>query len=306
MVRAQFLIGIVFPLTIGTLISVLITGSLRVWNFILVLIIGLGLHLATDVYNDIYDTLQGADTPSSNTRNVMSGGSGLLLQHPDLLPQLYRIARFGLVLSFVALIALFLLFTIELLLWPFIIFIYAAAAFLSKYYTAAPIKLGYRGYGEILIWLSFGPMAIFLAALSQNIGYDPLYFSVMSITGFSTLTILWIGQLIDFEDDQQAGKQGMAIRLGKKRAIAGYMIIQLCIIINIIILGLFVFHPGWPLLFSLIPYAVLFPRISKRLTRTYDNASMLCPVGWWNALLYGTFNLVLILGLATIVGLKIL
>lgn len=50
------------------------------------------------------------------------------------------------------------------------------SAFLSKYYTAAPIKLGYRGFGEILVWFNFGPMAIALAGLSQNMMIQGVFY----------------------------------------------------------------------------------------------------------------------------------
>jgi len=93
MIRAQFLIGIVFPLVVGTLTVMSITGSFHVPGFLLVMLMGLGLHLATDVYNDIYDTKQGADTKVNERRNSYSGGSGILLEKPYLMARMYLIAR---------------------------------------------------------------------------------------------------------------------------------------------------------------------------------------------------------------------
>ncbi len=57
------------------------------------MIMGLGLHLATDVYNDIYDTKQGADTKGNERRNSYSGGSGILLEKPYLMARMYLVAR---------------------------------------------------------------------------------------------------------------------------------------------------------------------------------------------------------------------
>ncbi len=110
----------------------------------------------------------------------------------------------SLLLSFLAMIGLF--FVIDQTLWLYVSIIYFVSAFLSKYYTAAPFKFGYRGIGEILIWFSFGPMAIMLAGFSQNMMMQETFYAVMPATGFSTLTILWIGQLIDLPDDKAAGK----------------------------------------------------------------------------------------------------
>ena len=295
MLRAQFLIGIVFPLIVGTLTAFSISGSFRAPGFFLVMIMGLGLHLATDVYNDIYDTKQGADIKANERRNSFSGGSGILLEKPYLMAQMYLIARGGLLLSFLAMIGL--LFVIEQPLWMYVILIYAVSAFLSKYYTAAPLKFGYRGIGEILIWFSFGPMAIMLAGFSQNMMMQGTFYAVMPATGFSTLTILWIGQLIDLPDDKAAGKYGLVLRMGTKRASYGYLMIQILLILNILMLVFFIFHPGWPLLLALIPFVVLLPKIWSLIKKHHADPTQLVPVAKLNTVLYVLFSVFFILGL---------
>jgi AraC-like DNA-binding protein len=83
MIRAPFLSSIIVPIVTGTLLSAKIAGSFGIMEFLLVLFTGLGLHIATNVYNDIYDTLQGTDKVNVH-RNEYSGGSGVLLDNPDL------------------------------------------------------------------------------------------------------------------------------------------------------------------------------------------------------------------------------
>jgi 1,4-dihydroxy-2-naphthoate octaprenyltransferase len=295
MLRVQFLIGIVFPMIVGTLTAMSISGSFHIPGFFLVIIMGLGLHLATDVYNDIYDTKQGADTKGNKQRNSYSGGSGILLEKPFLMARMYLIARCGLLLSFLAMIGL--LFAIDQSLWSYVIIIYFVSAFLSKYYTAAPFKFGYRGIGEILIWLSFGPMAIMLAGFSQNMMMQGTFYAVMPATGLSTLTILWIGQLIDLPDDKAAGKYGWVLRIGTKRAAYGYLILQSLLMLNILMLVFFIFHPGWPLLLALIPFVVLLPKIWTRIRKHHADPMQLLPVAKLNTALYVLFSLFFILGL---------
>ena len=299
MIRAQFLIGILIPLIAGTLLAVSITGSFHPINFILLLIIGLGLHIATNVYNDIYDSIQGADTNVKNTRNTYSGGSGFLLQSPQLIPTMYRLARSGILISFLATLGL--LFFVDRQFWLYLLAIYASCAFLSKYYTAAPFKFGYRGFGEILVWFSFGPLPIILATISQNVlSFHLMILAVMPVTGLSTLSILLFGQLVDLPDDETAGKRGLAAHLGTTKARYGYLCIHLLVLINILILAGFVFHPGWPLLFSLLPYAVLFPRIWKNVYNYHDQPQKLSPTSRSNALLYALFSLLFLCGLGLI------
>lgn len=295
MLRVQFLIGIVFPLIVGTLTAFSISGFFRVPGFFLAMFMGFGLHLATDVYNDIYDTKQGADIKSNERRNLYSGGSGILLEKPYLMARMYLIARSSLLLSFLAMIGL--LFVIEQSLWLYVILIYAVSAFLSKYYTAAPFKFGYRGIGEILIWSSFGPMAIMLAGFSQNMMMQGTFYAVMPATGFSTLTILWIGQLIDLPDDKAAGKYGLVLRMGTRRASYGYLMIQTLLMLNILMLVFFIFHPGWPLLLALIPFVVLLPKIWTLIKKHHADPTQLVPVAKLNTGLYVFFSLFFILGL---------
>jgi 1,4-dihydroxy-2-naphthoate octaprenyltransferase len=295
LLRAQFLVGIVFPLIVGTLTAFSISGSFHFPGFILVMLMGLGLHLATDVYNDIYDTKQGADTKGNERRNSYSGGSGILLEKPYLMARMYLVARVSLLLSFLAMIGLF--FVIDQTLWLYVSIIYFVSAFLSKYYTAAPFKFGYRGIGEILIWFSFGPMAIMLAGFSQNMMMQETFYAVMPTTGFSTLTILWIGQLIDLPDDKAAGKIGLVLRMGTKRASYGYLMIQSLVMLNILMLVFFIFHPGWPLLFALIPFIILLPKIWTLIKKHHADPMQLVPVAKLNTMLYVLFSLFFILGL---------
>lgn len=295
MIRVQFLIGIVFPLLVGTLTAISISGSFQVPGFFLVMLMGLGLHLATDVYNDIYDTKQGADTIGNERRNSYSGGSGILLEKPYLMARMYLIARCSLLLSFFAMLGLFLF--IEQILWLYVSVIYFVSAFLSKYYTAAPFKFGYRGIGEILIWFSFGPMAIMLAGFSQNMMMQDMFYAVMPATGLSTLTILWVGQLIDLPDDKAAGKIGLVLRMGTKQASYGYLMIQSLLVLNILILVFFIFHPGWPLLLALIPFVILLPKIWINIKKYHADPIYLVPVAKLNTALYVLFSLFFILGL---------
>jgi 1,4-dihydroxy-2-naphthoate octaprenyltransferase len=295
MIRAQFLIGIIIPLTIGTLIAFAISRVFHLEGFLLVLVIGLGLHVSTDVYNDIYDTKQGADTKESNTRNYYSGGSGILVEKPYLMKRMYLLARLGLFFSFLGMLGL--LFFIDRYLWVYVIIIYLVSAFLSKYYTAAPLKLGYHGFGEFLVWLSFGPLAITLACLSQNLVPSGMFYAIMPITGLSTITVLWSGQLVDLPNDTAVGKRGMVARIGSRNATYGYMIIQSLLILNTLIVAVFVVHYGWLLLFSLIPFLYFLPKIWSLLHYYHADIEKLVPLTSLNSTLYGLFSFLFILGL---------
>jgi len=300
LVRAPFLSSIISPLIAGTLLACYITGTFDIFNFIIVFIMGIGLHIATNVYNDIYDTIQGTDKININ-RNEFSGGSGLLVDSPNLFPVMYRIARFGLAAALIATIVLF--FQISDTLQIYLIALFLLSAFFSKYYTAAPIKLSYRGWGEISVWFAFGPMAILVAAVSQNVGFHKIICVAMPVTGISTLSIVLIGQMLDLEADKTTGKWGVAVRLGNKTTGYIYMFVQILLCSNIIILSMIYLTNGWPVLVSLIPYIIILPKIIKVLIHNYNHTELLKTAARLNVFLHLLFSLLFSLSLILTIAL---
>lgn len=292
--RASFLTSVIAPLTAGTLLSYLYNPSWDWINYILLLIMGMGLHIATNVYNDIYDTRQGTDRVNAH-RNPFSGGSGVLLGAPDLATLMFRIARAGLLAALVS--ALGLTFRIQdddrLIFWILVLL----SAFLSKYYTAAPVKLAYRGLGEFFVWLAFGPMAILAAMISQHAELSEPFILAMPLTGLSTLSILLLGQMIDRPADAETGKRGLAVRIGNRKTALVYMAVQGLLCLNLVVLALKTPEPGIYALLPLVPYALFLPRIVKDLQQPKEPSSIIRAAGK-NVQLHLGFSLMLIAGLA--------
>lgn len=295
MLRAPFFSSILAPVIAGVVAAVVVNkGEISVEGLILVLIMGIGLHAATNVYNDIYDTIQGTDKVNVH-RNEFSGGSGILVDSPELMPKMYNIARISLIIALGACTLMFSVIDKEHY-WV-LASLYLLSAFFAKYYTAAPVKLAYRGLGEISVWFAFGPMAILVGALSQNVTFEPLILWIMPLTGLSTLSILWLGQMIDLPADEATGKRGLVARLGTKITRWGYLIIQLIAVVNIIAVPLFV--PGIKFSFYgiLIPFGFYLYKIIPVVIKNHDNPDGLKPAAKLNVMLHLVFSLFFILAL---------
>jgi 1,4-dihydroxy-2-naphthoate octaprenyltransferase len=292
MVRAQFLSSIIAPILAGTFLAVSINGEIAILQFIIVLIIGIGLHIATNVYNDIYDTIQGTDKVNVH-RNENSGGSGVLLDRPDLMGKMYSLARAGLLMALIGSVALTFLTDREL--WPYIWGLYLLSAFFSKYYTAPPFKLSYRGFGEVSVWFAFGPMAILIATVGQGLTFHPMVLMLMPATGLSTLSILLAGQMIDLDADRAGGKHGVASRMGTRFTSMLYVLVQLAIVANMLVL--FFYYPGksWVFLLTLIPYVFLFPKAAGIMVKHHDNPDMIKQGAKFTVLTHVAFSLLLII-----------
>jgi 1,4-dihydroxy-2-naphthoate octaprenyltransferase len=292
MVRAQFLSSIIAPLVAGTLLAASINGSLDVVQFILVLFIGIGLHVATNVYNDIYDTIQGTDKVNVH-RNENSGGSGVLLDHPELMGKMYRLARIGLMMALIGTIALTPLINRDL--WPLLWGLFLLSAFFSKYYTAPPFKLAYRGWGEISVWFAFGPMAILIAAVGQGLAFHPMVVTLMPATGLSTLSILMAGQLIDLDADKKGGKHGVASRLGTRFTSFMYLFVQVAIMANLVIMFISFDGKSWVFLLPLIPYLFIFPKGAAIILKHHADADKMKEGAKFTVLTHVAFSLLLII-----------
>jgi 1,4-dihydroxy-2-naphthoate octaprenyltransferase len=293
MIRAPFLSSIIAPLITGTLLCVKINGFINIPGFILVLITGIGLHTATNVYNDIYDTIQGADIGNAH-RNEFSGGSGVLQNHPEMMERMYLIARIGLLTALCSTAGL--MYFVDKELWIYLWGLFIVSAFFSKYYTAAPVKLAYRGLGEISVWLSFGPMAVLIAAISQNISFNSSIIMLMPLSGLSTLSILLVGQMIDIDADRAAGKHGAASRLGTRMTASIYVTIQLAVIANVLYISVFFKDNAMSLMMSLIPYAMIFPVAALVVLKYHNNPAELKRAAKMTVQMHMLFSVLLIAG----------
>jgi 1,4-dihydroxy-2-naphthoate octaprenyltransferase len=294
MIRAPFLSSIIAPLVTGTLLSAKINGDLDLPEFILVLITGLGLHIATNVYNDIYDTLQGTDKVNVH-RNEFSGGSGVLLDNPALMNKMYFLARSGLIIALLGTVVL--MFFIDKRLWIYLWGLYLLSAFFSKFYTAAPVKLAYRGFGEVSVWFAFGPMAITIAVISQNLFPNEQILLLMPVSGFSTLSILLVGQLIDLDADKKGGKHGVASRLGTRFTAMIYVLVQIAIVV-IVVMMYFSFEGNTlPLIICLIPYITIFPKAATIILKHHNQPDELKTGAKMTVQIHLLFSLLLIAGL---------
>lgn len=293
MIRAPFLSSIIVPLVTGTLLSAKIIGSFGLVAFLLVLITGLGLHIATNVYNDIYDTIQGTDKVNVH-RNEYSGGSGVLLDNTDLFNRMYWVARSGLIIAFLSTAGL--MFFVERDLWIYLWGLYLLSAFFSKYYTAAPVKLAYRGLGEISVWFAFGPMAVAIATISQNTLPANQILLLMPVSGLSTLSILLVGQLIDLDADIKGGKHGVAFRFGTLATAIIYVLAQVTIIVLVILMFFLYEGPSWPILIALFPYLLIFPGTMNKILKHHGDPGELKKVAKMTVQIHLLFSLLLIVG----------
>ena len=212
--RAPFLSASVLPIMLG---GVLVPGwdkADKLLLFGLIILCGSLIHLASNTMNDYFDFKSGSDSPDT-CKTPFSGGSGLM-------PQKLLVPGEVLILSICLLtVAALTGFSILYLSpgTPLVILLFGAAGiFLGYAYTAPPFSFVYRGFGELTIFLSFGPLTVCATyyMLSGNISITPFLYSLAP--GIMTTAILWINQFPDFETDKRAKKKTLVVQIGLSRS----------------------------------------------------------------------------------------
>lgn len=88
-------------------------------------------------------------------------------------------------------------------------------------YQGPPFRLGYRGLGEPLCWLAFGPLATTAALAALGGPLDPGLASLLGAgPAVATTLVLFCSHFHQVDDDLAHGKRSLVQRLGTARAAA--------------------------------------------------------------------------------------
>ena len=101
----------------------------------------------------------------------------------------------------------------------FILLLLAIGFFCAYFYTAPPIRFGYRGLGEMAQLLCFGP-GIGIGAYyvqTQRISWEAFWGTLpFGIMLFSMITI---NEIPDYDEDRKGGKLNLVARFGREAGV---------------------------------------------------------------------------------------
>jgi 1,4-dihydroxy-2-naphthoate polyprenyltransferase len=288
--RLPFLSATAVPVLLGIAVAAS-HGAFTWWTALLTLVGASLAHLGINVTNDIFDTLSGADD-ANTTPTQFSGGSRVAVYDLVTIRGLswLALALFG---GAAAIGLLLVAVTASMtLLW-----IGIAGILVGVAYTAPPLKLVYRGLGELAVALGFGPIMLLGAYVVQTgeLAWEPFVLSL--VPGILIALILYVNEIPDRRSDAEAGKRTLPVRLAPDTVRTGYLvgaIAAFALVLGGVVGGLF----PWPTLIALaaVPLAL---RVHSGLKVHYDSPYTLMAVMGQNV------NLNLIVGgllLAAYVG----
>ncbi len=202
--RLQFLVAGFLLYLMAILLAILLFREFSWERFIWGYAVLLPAHLMVNYSNEYFD--QDLDRYSHPTK--FSGGSRVLLEHPELSSFAYK---FSLSMIFISLI-LGLTFS-YMFNTPIFFVLTILGNLLGWYYTAPPLKLSYRGFGEIATVISgFLISALGFVAITGEMNFQFILFSI-PIMLFYILFILSV-EIPDEEADKKGGKNTFIVRYG--------------------------------------------------------------------------------------------
>ena len=245
--RLRTLPAAIAPVLVGTALADT-EGRFRVGAFIAALLGAIFIQVGTNLSNDYSDARRGADTEDRlGPVRVTAGG---LVPPRQVLMATY--ITFGLAV----LCGAYLVYVAG----PLLLAIGAASILAGVLYTGGPRPYGYEGLGELFVFLFFGIVAVAGSYFVQQERLEWEAFALAVPVGLLAAAILVVNNVRDIDTDRRAGKQTLAVRLGRPRARTLYSVMLLVAYVALV-----------PVAFALSPWVllpVLTLPLAARLART--------------------------------------
>lgn len=221
--RPRTLPAAIAPVLVGTAAAVEWAGELpRVGAFVAALVGSVFIQIGTNLANDYSDAKRGADTVD-RLGPVRVTSAGLVT------PQRVLVATW---VAFGVAVACGVYLTVVA--GVVILLIGAVSIAAGVLYTGGPRPYGYAGLGEVFVFLFFGLVAVNGSYYVQVEQLDALPLGLSIAVGFLATAILVVNNVRDLETDRRAGKNTLAVRMGRENAVSLY---------RLLVLGAFVVLP---------------------------------------------------------------
>jgi 1,4-dihydroxy-2-naphthoate octaprenyltransferase len=209
--RPRTLPAAIAPVLVGTGAAVQWLGHLPRWGAFFAALVGsIFIQIGTNLANDYSDAKRGADT-ADRLGPVRVTSSGLVTPQRVLTATWIAFAvaiACGIYLATVAGIAII------------VVGILSIAA--GVLYTGGPRPYGYAGLGEVFVFLFFGLVAVNGSYYVQLEELDALPLGLSISIGFLATAIIVVNNVRDLETDRRAGKNTLAVRIGRAGAVNLY------------------------------------------------------------------------------------
>ncbi|WP_062294165.1 1,4-dihydroxy-2-naphthoate polyprenyltransferase [Demequina phytophila] len=193
------------PVIVGSAAAIAEDGF-RLVPALLALGVALALQIGSNYANDYSDGIRGTDIDRIGPERLVASGKAL--------PSSVKRAAY---LAFLAGALLGLALVVYVSMW-WLLAVGAVAIVAAWTYTGSSRPYGYAGWGEVSVFIFFGPVAVLGTMLTQA-GHVTWWAVVASVgVGLYAVALLLVNNIRDLETDALAGKRTLAVKVGELRA----------------------------------------------------------------------------------------
>jgi len=148
--------------------------------------------------------------------------------------------------------------------WPIIAFA-VLGGMAAIFYEAPPIRWCYRGLGELVIGLSYGPWMVLGSVYLHTRTLTWSAFAASLVPGLLIMSLAVVNAIPDYHQDLLVGKRNLVVRLGRERGVTLYVSLAAAGLV-VAIAGTLARVFPWPCLASVLAVPLLVA--SARRART--------------------------------------
>jgi 1,4-dihydroxy-2-naphthoate polyprenyltransferase len=189
------------------------------WGWLALTALGIfAIEVAKNASGELVDFESGVDQAvAPEDRSPFSGGKRVLVEGLLTRPQAAAVAWVGYGAGIAAGIVL------AAYRHPDVVWLGLAGVGLAYFYHAYPVRLSYRGLGEIAVALAYGPLIACGTYLVQRREWGDQIWWVSLPLGVLIGAFLWINEFPDYRADRGGGKRTLVVRLGPVAASRVYV-----------------------------------------------------------------------------------
>jgi 1,4-dihydroxy-2-naphthoate octaprenyltransferase len=216
--RPKFLVASAAPVLVGSALGFAVAGTFSPHLFVLALLATMALHTGANLANDYFDHTSRNDWLNKNP-TPFSGGSRFI-QDGILSPKTILLLSL-LALTIGATIGVIIVLLTRSL---FILTLGLIGLLGGFFYTAPPLRLGYRSIGEPVIALLFGLLPVYGSYYLQTQVIDIIPLIPAVIVGILIFLVILINEFPDVAADAAVNKRTLVVRFGVPASICIYRI----------------------------------------------------------------------------------
>lgn len=203
--RPKTLLAAVVPVMVGSALAVSQNQFIFIYS-LLALLCSILIQVGTNFTNDLYDHLKGADSKNrKGPERALSSGLITSLQM-----KIAIVIVFGLAFA----LGMFLVYSVGIVI--LVIGVLSITAGLA--YTAGPYPLAYNGLGDVFVFVFFGIIGTTGTYYLHLKEFTLLSLLISFPVGVLITNILVINNYRDIDEDREANKNTLVVKLGRRFA----------------------------------------------------------------------------------------